>query len=67
MCEPANTPQNAKQLAHKIAEPLEALANIHYLMERESDPQRLRDLQKQDREILNTLLQAVLDVLSAPG
>ena len=63
MCEPANTPQTAKQLAQKLVEPLEAMANVHYLIEHENDPGRLQDLQEQDREILNRLCQSLIDAL----
>ena len=60
MCEPANTPRTARELALKLVPLLEKLANLRYLIENDVDVQDFREAEKQT---LNELAQTVLDSL----
>jgi hypothetical protein len=48
---------NAEQLAQTLANPLEAIANLHYLQDAHIDsPSRLRELRRQEEEIFQGVL-----------
>jgi hypothetical protein len=62
---PSPSPRTAKQLAEELTPHLEALANIHYLMERRAEePSQLQALKNNEQTVFEELVQCVLRSLS---